>query len=419
MTKKKNMTLFFIVVALWDLSASFVHPVTPTLFKDLQLKDYMFGVALACMMGANFLFSPFWGKISSYISNRKTLLISCMGYALGQIFFAMSRTQTQFILARTFAGIFCGGIFVGILNYIVNESPSEKTRNNNLVLSATLQTVFNSLGYFVGGMLGEISAYAAVYAQTIALCACGVLFLLVCKEDSTIPVKQIKPAAFIRDANPFGAFVQGRSFMTVTLAFMFGMVALQNLSQTAFDQSFNYYVIDQIGMSTGYNGTIKFVMGVVTMLANATACVWLMNKTDGKRSIIYVLLTGIICMAGVLGLKQLIPFLTVSILFYTISSISIPMMQRLAADESSKGGRDSNLMMGFYNSLQAFGGIIGALVAGFTYVVSPRAPFVSCLLGFAAAVICAAIYRFRSAQKGRLTDTGGQRKGVKGKEARG
>lgn len=398
MAKKKKMTAFFIVVALWDLSASFVHPVTPTLFKDLQLKDYMFGVALACMMAANFMFSPFWGKLSSYLSNRKTLLISCLGYALGQIFFAMARTQFQFILARSFAGIFCGGIFVGILNYIVNESPDDTSRNNYLVLSATLQTVFNSLGYFVGGMLGEISAYTAVYAQTAALCACGILFMAVCEKDSTIPMNAMKPRELFREANPFQAFVQGRTFMTVTLAFMFGMVALQNLSQTAFDQSFNYYVIDQIGMSTGYNGTIKFAMGVVTMLANATVCTWLMNKVEGKRAVIYVLMCGTVCMAGVLTIRQLVPFLAVSILFYAVSAISIPLMQRLAADESSRG--DSNLMMGFYNSLQAFGGIIGALVGGFTYVINPRAPFACCMLGFAAAVLCALLYKARQ-EKGK------------------
>lgn len=394
MEKKKSMVFFFVVVALWDLSASFVHPVTPTLFKDLNLNDYMFGVALACMMGTNFLFSPFWGKLSGYISSRVTLLVSCLGYAVGQIFFAMSKTQLEFILARSFAGIFCGGIFVGILNYIVNVSPDDKTRNNNLVLSATLQTVFNSLGYFVGGMLGEINVYVAVYAQTIMLCISGILFLVMCRKDSVVSLNSVRCGELVREANPFKAFVQGRSFMTVTLAFMFAMVALQNLSQTAFDQSFNYYVIDQIGMSTGYNGTIKFVMGIVTMLANATVCVWMMNRVDGKRSVIFVFLTGTACMMGVLGFGRIVPFLIVSILFYAVSSITIPMMQRLAADENSRG--DSNLMMGFYNSLQSFGGIIGALVGGFTYVIDPRAPFACCMVGFGAAAVCAAFYKRRS-----------------------
>lgn len=396
MTKKNKMRIFFIVVALWDLSASFVHPVTPTLFKDLHLKDYMFGVALACMMTANFLFSPFWGKLSGYISSRTTLLIGCMGYALGQVFFALSRTQLQFILARTFAGVFCGAIFVGILNYIVNESPGDKARNNNLVLSATLQTVFNSLGYFAGGMLGEINVYVAVYAQTLALCVCGILFFIVCEKDNTVSRNEIRTKELVKQANPFKAFAQGSSFMTVALAFLFGMVALQNLSQTAFDQSFNYYVIDQIGMSTGYNGVIKFVMGAVTMLANVTICAWLMNKMNGKKSVIGVLTAGTVCMLAVLGFKQLIPFLIVSVLFYTISSISIPLMQRLAADESGKRKKDSNLMMGFYNSLQSFGGIIGALIAGFTYVVDPRAPFVCCAVGFGAAVCCGIIYKLRT-----------------------
>lgn len=396
MAKRKNMLFFFIVVALWDLSASFVHPVTPTLFKDLHLNDYMFGVALACMMGANFLFSPFWGKISGYLSSRVTLLICCLGYGLGQVLFAMSRTQAQFICARLFAGAFCGGIFVGILNYIVNVSPGEKARNSNLVLSATLQTVFNSLGYFVGGLLGEIDVYAAVYAQMAALCLCGILFLAVCEKDAAPSKEKLRPGQLVREANPFRSFAQGRTFLTVTLAFLFGMVALQNLSQTAFDQSFNYYVIDQIGMSTGYNGTIKFVMGVVTMIANVTVCAWLMSRPDGKKSAVAVLLAGTACMAGVLGFSRLIPFLAVSVLFYAISSISIPLMQRLAADESARGYCDSNLLMGFYNSLQAFGGIIGALIAGFTYVVNPRAPFFCCLAGFAAAAACGMVYRKRT-----------------------
>lgn len=392
----KSGIAFFAVVVLWDLSASFVHPVTPALFKDLNLNDYMFGLALACMMMANFLFSPFWGKISGYISSRVTLLIGCMGYALGQVFFAMAKTQLQFVMARSFAGIFCGAIFVGILNYIVNTAPDDKVRNNWLVLSATLQTVFNSLGYFVGGMLGEISTYTAVYAQTAALCLCGILFVCVCKKDAAKENQGIHTGQLIKEVNPFRAFAQGKTFLTITLMFLFAVVALQNLSQTAFDQSFNYYVIDQLGMSSGYNGSIKFVMGVMTMLANATVCTWLMNKTDCKKSVIGILGVGAVCMLGVLIFVKLSWFLVVAVLFYMVSSVSIPLMQRLAADESNREGRDSNLMMGFYNSLQSFGGIIGALIGGFTYVINPRAPFLCCMIGFGTAVVCGIIYRKRS-----------------------
>ena len=88
MKYKTRFFLFFFVMVLFNLAANFAHPVTPTVIQDLNLHDYMFGLALAAMMLTNFLLSPFWGKINEYISSRMSLLICCMGYGVAQIWFA-------------------------------------------------------------------------------------------------------------------------------------------------------------------------------------------------------------------------------------------------------------------------------------------------------------------------------------------
>ena len=36
MSEKRRFTLFFMIVALQNMAASFAHPVTPTLFKGLS-----------------------------------------------------------------------------------------------------------------------------------------------------------------------------------------------------------------------------------------------------------------------------------------------------------------------------------------------------------------------------------------------
>ena len=376
------------------MASGFVHPVTPTLFKGLNLEEYMFGLALACMMMTNFFFSPFWGKITGYISSRSTLLFSCFGYALGQIFFALAQTKWQFILARLFSGIFIGGYGVGILTYIVNIAKDERVRGRYLVIVVTLQSVCNATGFFVGGLLGEIHVSVAIIAQIITLLLCGLLFFLSCDNDAAVSAKKLKPKELIREANPFNAFVLGRRFMTLTLAILFAICALQNLGQTAFEQSFNYYAIDQLGFSTGYNGAIKFATAIATLIANSTICVWLMNRTDTRKSIIYVLVSCAASIAVALCLNALAPFLVVIVLFFALSSVSMPILQNMAA--SAVGKEESNLLMGLYNSLRSFGGIIGALIAGFTYVVSPEMPFICCCAAFAAAALFAAIYRLRS-----------------------
>ena len=138
----------------FNMAANFVHPVTPTIIVDLGLNDYMFGLALAAMMLCNFLFSPFWGKIAGYISSKTVMLICGLGYALGQVFFGLAQTETQFLLARMFAGIFCGGSYVVFMTYTVNQS-TDANRGRNLTINATLTSVSSAFGYFVGGMIGE------------------------------------------------------------------------------------------------------------------------------------------------------------------------------------------------------------------------------------------------------------------------
>ena len=120
MTYKKRFFAYFAVMVLFNMAASFAHPVTPTIIQDQHMHDYMFGVALGVMLITNFLMSPFWGKINVYISSRSTFLIGCLGYAVAQLWFAYSTTELMVILARMFAGLFTGGIYVSFLTYIVN-----------------------------------------------------------------------------------------------------------------------------------------------------------------------------------------------------------------------------------------------------------------------------------------------------------
>lgn len=398
MKTRKNAIAFFGVVTLFSMACSFAHPVTPALFKQLQLQDYMFGVALACMSLGNLLLSPFWGKIAGYLSSRYTLLICTVGYAVGQLLFAMCKTVLQVILVRFFTGLFVGGCFVGMLTYIVNTAPNEQVRGRYLAIQATLEGVFNAAGYFVGGMLGEISVQLAVVVQAVTLAVCGVLFAILCADDAKEHEK-LRAGNLLRDANPFGAFIQGRSLMCCLIGVLFVVCALQNFSYTCFDQSFNYYAIDQIGLSTGYNGAIKGVMGIVTLIANGTVCVWLLQKTDTRKSVVAVLAICSLTMACALMLTSLVPFLIVNVLFYALSVISVPLLQNLVAAEGKAKRYDNNMVMGFYNAMRSLGGILGALLAGFTYMVTPKTPFICCVIGFLLAALFSGFYALRSTKK--------------------
>lgn len=386
---KGRLPAFFAVMFVFNMAANFAHPVTPSIIQTLGLSDYMFGLALASQMFVNFLFSPFWGRLNDYLSSKRTLLICGLGYALGQVFFALARTELQFVLARMFAGVFVGGAYVSFLTYVVNVSDL-RSRGRGMAITATVQSVSSSFGYFVGGMLGEVNIFLSVWAQAATLAVCAVAFFLIMADDTRESLANLNAGALVKQCNPMSAFWQCRRFMTKMMAVLFLMYGLSSLGYIAFDQCFNYYIRDQFGLSSGYNGVIKAMLGVISLVANSTICMWILRKNETSRYMVGVMLICTVSMIGVILLESLVPFIIVNVLFLAFYFISTPLSQSMVAELGE--GSDSNLVMGASNAVKSLGNIFGSLFAGFIYEINAKLPFVFGFIAFAAASALMVLY---------------------------
>lgn len=388
MKYKTRFFAFFATMIVFNLAANFAHPVTPTVIQKLHLHDYMFGVALASMMITNFLMSPFWGKINVYISSRKSLLICCCGYGVAQLWFAFATTELMIILARMFAGLFTGGIFVSFLTYVVNVSRPED-QAKYLTYSATIQSVASAFGYMIGGFIGEFSVKGAFLAQAVTLFAVAVLFYFICEPDAKEGMK-ITGKQLAKEANPFQAFMDSRKFMCVAFALLFLVNILINFANTGFDQAFNYYLKDQLGLTSSYNGIIKAAVGFVAFISNMTLCIWIIKKTNVKKSMV-VLVS--VCAAAALGTTisaNIGIFIAFSVLVYAGYSVSIPVLQNVIAGQAEP--EQKNLVMGFFNATKSLGGIAGSLTAGFIYSVNAKLPFACTFVIYSVGIIAAIGY---------------------------
>ena len=278
MKYKIRFSLFFAALILFHLAANFAHPVTPTIIQELGLPDYMFGLMLAAMMISQFLLSPFWGKINASITSRQTLLISCMGYAVAQLGFAFAQSQASILLVRVLAGIFVGGAFVSFLTYVINTAKPED-QAKYLTYSATIQAVFSAFGYLIGGVLGEWSIRGVFLLQAGTLAVAGVMFRLVCLPDD-MASSQMSMRQIFRETNPLQAFLDSRYFMNRAFLLLFTLNILMNFGNTGFDQVFNYYLKDQLNLTSSYNGLIKAAVGLISFVFNMTLCIWVIQKTD-------------------------------------------------------------------------------------------------------------------------------------------
>lgn len=369
---QKKMNLFFIVVALQSLGANFAHPITPTIIVNLGLPDYMFGLAFAGMSFTNFLFSPFWGKISTYTGSRFVLLICCIGYGIGQTMFGLSSTEFTIMIARFTSGFFVGGVMVCFLTYVINTSAIEN-RARNLTIVATITTVFAAFGYMVGGLLGEVSIPWTFALQAVTLSLSGVLFYFVCERDKDETIKKAKFTKILKEANPFNSFLEAKVFLTKSLVILFFVVLLTSIASTAYDQCFNYYIKDQFQFTSAYNGILKAIVGFISLIANATICMWIIRHRDVKHSLIYILSGCATTMLGVVLLDDIIPFIIINIIFFAFNAIYIPLLQDVASKQATH--KNAGVIMGFYNAIKSLGMIGGSLFAGFIYARGAKLSF--------------------------------------------
>ena len=212
------------------------------------------------------------------------------------------------------------------------------------------------------------------------------LFLLICENDATVTGKPNAKELLVT-ANPLQAFFDGKYFMNAGFALLFLLCALVNFANTGFDQAFNYYLKDQLSLTSSYNGIIKAAVGMVTFLFNTTLCVWIIRKTHRPLS-----LTVLVCVCTLAAVCTLLTpkiwlFIFSSVLVYAGYSVSIPVLQSIVADQADPSQK--NLVMGFYNAAKSLGSVIGSLSAGFIYALHAKLPFACVALVYGICILAA------------------------------
>lgn len=398
MIKKYNMQIFFGIVFIQALAANFAHPITPTLLLQLGVSEYMFGLAFATMAFALFLFSPFWGKMREFFSTKLLLFIGCVGYAFGQFLFGIATTETSILIARAVAGFFVGSVGVSVLIYITEKS-NKSVIGENLAKLAIIQALGGSFGYFIGGMIGVYSIPLTFHVQTLTLTVCGFLFYFSLEDAGLKEPKKVEMKILVREINPLKSFLECRHFLKGYFPIILGVIILFTLGSNAFDQAFNYYLKAELHFSSAYNGSLKAVTGIITLLVVSTICMWIMRRGKIAKSTAYILFLSLGSMVGVMVSKRIFIVLSLAVLFHSMNAIINPLLQDIMVKEGGEKGR--NMLMGLYNSVRSLGMILGALFSGFLYSYHPKNPF---FLAGASFLISGFIMIFLDKKLGRKKD---------------
>jgi len=260
-------------------------------------------------------------------------------------------------------------------------------RAENLAIAATLQAVFSPFGFLIGGYLGDISTRLTFQMQIVGLLFLGILYFLILKDKEDESTATLHD--FIKDVNPFKVIGDAKGIMTKYLMAFFVICAATNFASTCYEQCFNYFILDQYGFPPSYNGLLKAGVGFVALIANTTICLWLLKKTNIKKSLIPVLSVCLMMMIAIVLVQEKTIFIVINVIFFGFNAIYLPLLQAILVQVSKK---DNGVLVGLFNSMRSLGMILGSLFAGFIYALGPRLSFVSSAFAFAIAIVAALIY---------------------------
>lgn len=155
--RKTQLVIIFITVFIYLLGFGIIIPILPILSRDFGATATEIGLLMSVYSLMQFIFSPFWGRLSDRYGRKPILLFCLLGETFSYILFAVSRDLSALFVARILAGFFGASISTASA-YISDITPSNQ-RSKGMALIGTAFGLGFVFGPALGGLLTQYSKY--------------------------------------------------------------------------------------------------------------------------------------------------------------------------------------------------------------------------------------------------------------------
>ncbi len=388
--KKSQLAIIFVTVFLYLVGFGVVIPITPILAKNFGATGFQVGLLLSVYSLMQFLFAPFWGRLSDRHGRRPILLFCLLGECLSYIAFAFARNLETLFLARMFAGFFGASISTASA-YISDITPKEERSKGMALIGMAF-----GLGFLVGPALGGGLAYWGAQISSTphfdtsftafwvaGLCLINFLFGLKFLTES-LSEKAPHQEQRKRIAQLFHFLRQGM------IGRLIGVFFLSSLAMSMMEATLVLFVGDRFQWTVREVSFGFAYIGLIMVLSQGFLVRRLLPKIGEKK----MLFAGLLMMAMGLALIPFSPSIWILAVSQTLlafgASFTNPSTMgsiSLLADSSEQGA-----VLGTTQGTASLGRIIGPGVGGFLYQhLSIGAPFAAAsfmaLIGFGVVVL--------------------------------
>ncbi len=391
--KKAPLVIIFLTVFIFLVGFGIVIPIIPILSRNFGATAFEVGLLLAVYSFMQFIFSPFWGKLSDRIGRRPILLFCLVGEGLSYLLFAYARSLEMLFLARILAGFF-GASLSTASAYISDITPSHERSKGMALIGAAF-----GLGFVVGPALGGL---LAVWGRHISpephfdttfssLWVAGICFANFIFASKFLKESLNEKSASAAKTKRFSTLFHYLNVKTV--GSLMGVFFLTSLAMSGMEATLILFMGEKFGWDVKQVSFGFAYIGVIIVFTQGFLVRRLLPKWGERK----VLLIGVLLFA--LGLTTIAIAGTIGMMAVAITLLSLG---NGLANPSVMGSislltppQEQGAVMGTNQSMASLGRILGPPLGGLLYgSVALTAPFwVSGLLAFVAFALVLKIYR--------------------------
>ncbi|MBF0309424.1 MAG: MFS transporter [Magnetococcales bacterium] len=156
--------LLFLTVFLDLLGFGMVLPLMPLYASDARFRatPAEVGALMAIFSAMQFLFAPFWGRLSDRVGRKPVLLIGLFGSSISYLLYGLAASLPMLFLARGLAGFMGANIAVAQAAMADLSPPEERARAMGFIGAAF------GLGFILGPLFGGVLAPLGLAAAPLA-----------------------------------------------------------------------------------------------------------------------------------------------------------------------------------------------------------------------------------------------------------
>ena len=353
MTRQILITLLLSVfIAL--LGIGIIIPVMPVFATELGANGLALGMIIAAFSVSRGLLQPVVGNLSDRLGRKGFLVTGLFVYGLVGLLIPQAGSIINLLLIRAFQGVGSAMIVpIGMAYMSVLAPPGQEGRYQSYLNIAIFCGI--GCGPVIGGIVSDLLGFESVFYVMAAL-SFGA-FILVLKN---MPAQQAQVKASATGLlKSLQMMMQSRLTRGILLARLVTMVIM--VPSMAFLPLLMTQTIGASGLQIGFVIACRTLVNAVLQVPA--------GKVADKYNKLFLLITGCICLSGVI---MLIPFMKTFVMFLLIycllglgEAIIWPVLGAYASIEGRKR-YGHGTMMGVFSLAMSGGIMAGAMLAGFS-----------------------------------------------------